>query len=161
METLTALCRRLLVLTEHLRFLPPLAARVAVGVVFASTGWGKLHDLETVTGFFRDLGIPYPELQAPFVATVELVGGCLLVLGLASRVAAVFLASTMVVALKTAIWPDVSGLTDLLGRVEMLYLVLFTWIAIAGPGAVSLDGLLLRAVERTPEPGMAFKPQRA
>jgi putative oxidoreductase len=92
---------------------------------------------------------------------VELVGGCLLVLGLASRVAAVFLASTMVVALKTAIWPDVSGLTDLLGRVEVLYLLLFTWIAIAGPGAVSLDALLLRVVERGPEPGMAFKPQRA
>lgn len=161
METLVILRRRLLALTGRLRFLPPLAARLAVGIVFASTGWGKLHDLETVTGFFRDLGIPYPELQAPFVATVELLGGCLLVAGLASRVAAVFLASTMVVALRTAIWPEVSGLVDLLGRVEVLYLVLFVWIAIAGPGAVSLDALVLRSVERVPEEGIAFTPERA
>jgi hypothetical protein len=51
----------------------------------------------------------------------------------------------MVVAIATAIRPDVAGLTDLLGRVEVLYLVLFAWITVDGPGAVSLDALIARA----------------
>ena len=33
---------------------------------------------------------------------------------------------------------------DLLGRVEALYLVLFGWIAVAGPGAISVETILAR-----------------
>jgi putative oxidoreductase len=131
-------------LAARLGFLPPLLARLAVGVVFASTGWGKLHDLEQVTNFFRQLGIPAPELQAPFVAGTELVCGTLVLLGLGTRLAAVPLIGTMIVAILTAILPDVSGVIDLLGRVEVLYIVLFVWLAVAGPGPVSLDGLVAR-----------------
>jgi putative oxidoreductase len=53
----------------------------------------------------------------------------------------------MVVAIATAIWPDVSGVVELLGKVEVLYIVLFAWIAIAGPGAASLDALLARLLD--------------
>lgn len=127
-----------------LGFLPPLAARIAVGVVFIASGWGKLHDLRSVVDFFRQLGIPAPELQAPFVATVELVGGALVLAGFGARLASLFLMATMVVAIATAIWPDTNGVVDLLGKVEVLYLVLFGWIAVAGPGPVSLEGLLAR-----------------
>lgn len=144
---LDALRRRALTLAGRLRFLPPLLARIAVGLVFVNTGWGKLHDLESVTSFFRELGIPWPELQAPFVASTELVCGALVLVGLCARLAAIPLIGTMVVAIATAIWPDLSGLTDLLGKVETLYIVLFAWIAIAGPGAVSLDALVVRLLD--------------
>ncbi len=144
MDTIASLHRRLLAIADRLHFLPPLLARIVVGAVFASTGWGKLHNLGQVTDFFRDLGIPHPELQAPFVAGTELVCGTLLLLGLGARFAAVPLVCTMLVAIKTAIWPDASGVLDLFGKVEMLYVVLFVWIAVAGAGPVSLDGLLAR-----------------
>lgn len=150
MTTFDTVRRRLLALAEALRFLPPLLARIAVGLVFVNTGWGKLHDLASVTNFFRELGIPYPELQAPFVASVEFVCGGLVLVGLGARFAAVMLMSTMVVAIKTAILPDVTGLVDLLGKVEVLYLVIFAWIAIAGAGAVSLDALVGRLFDRAP-----------
>jgi len=140
-------------LADRLHFLPPLLARLAVGLVFVSTGWGKLHALDQITDFFRELGIPYPELQAPLVASVELVCGGLVLVGLGARLAAVPLMGTMIVAIATAIWPDVAGLTDLLGRVEALYLVLFAWIALDGPGAVSLDALVARAALPAREPG--------
>src|SRR5437868_15514008 len=123
METLATIHRRLLAVADRLGFLPPLLARIVVGAVFVSTGWGKHHNLEQVTGFFRDLGIPYPELQAPFVAGTELVCGTLVLLGLAARFAAVPLICTMLVAIKTAIWPDASGVLDLFGKIETLYLV--------------------------------------
>jgi putative oxidoreductase len=147
---LAALRRLVLASADRLHFLPPLAARLAVGAVFATTGWGKLNDLERIVAFFRELGIPAPELQAPFVATVELVGGTLLLLGLGTRLAALPLIGTMLVAIATAIWPDVSGLVDLLGRVEVLYSVLLLWIVVSGPGAVSLDALVARRLEREP-----------
>ncbi|MGH7803329.1 MAG: DoxX family protein [Candidatus Binatia bacterium] len=126
----------------RLAWLAPLLARVAVGWVFLMTGWGKLNALDQIVGFFRSLGIPYPELQAPFVATVELVCGAMILVGLFTRIAVVPLIGTMVVAIATAQWSNVSNLAGFLGLVETLYIVCFVWLAIAGPGAVSLDALI-------------------
>ena len=143
--------RFLLDLTERLatpfRWLPPTLARIAVGWVFVSTGWGKLQNLEPVVQFFTDLGIPFPQLQAPFVASTELVCGALLLVGLLTRAAAVPLIATMIVAIATAQWPQVETLSGLLGLVETLYIVLFVWLAIAGPGLLSLDALGQRMSE--------------
>ena len=135
-------------IARRLDWVPPLAARIAVGLVFVTAGWGKLQNLGQVVEFFRSLGIPAPELQAPFVASVELVGGLLLLLGLGTRFVAVPLAVTMVVAIATALWPDLEGAIDLLGKSELLYIVIFAWLAIAGAGAVSLDALAARALGR-------------
>jgi putative oxidoreductase len=125
-----------------LAWLPPLVARVAVGWTFMQTGWGKLHDLGSVIDFFRELGIPYPELQAPFVASVELGCGTLLLVGLFSRIAALPLIGTMVVAIATAQWENVDSFGALFGLSEFLYIVIFAWIAVAGPGAVAVDSLV-------------------
>jgi putative oxidoreductase len=140
-----------LAIAGRLEWLPPLAARVAVGLVFVTAGWGKLQNLDRVVEFFASLGIPAPELQAPFVATVELVGGLLLVAGLGTRLVAVPLAATMAVAIATALWPDLEGTVDLLGKSELVYIVVFAWLAVAGAGAVSLDALVARSLGREPD----------
>src|SRR5579885_1470105 len=132
-----------LAVTSKLQWLPPLLARIAVGSVFAHTGWGKLHNLEKVIAFFRELGIPHPELQAPFVATNELVCGSLIFLGLFTRIASIPVSITMIVALLTAIAPKLHGLTDLFGADEFLFLMIFVWLAIQGPGPVSLDQVIV------------------
>jgi putative oxidoreductase len=131
---------------ESLAWLPPLLARITVGWVFLSTGWGKLHNLPKIVEFFTSLGIPYPELQAPFVATTELVCGTLVLVGLFTRLAALPLIGTMVVAIATALWSDVENLAGFLGLVETLYIVFFVWLAIDGAGPISLDAVLERAV---------------
>jgi putative oxidoreductase len=131
-------------LTRRLAWLPPALARLALGVVFVQTGWGKLHSLDQVTAFFQSLGIPAASVQAPFVAGVEFVGGLLLLAGLGTRLAAVPLAGTMVVAILTAQLENVHGVGDLLGLLEVMYLIVFVWLAIAGPGALSVDHLLAR-----------------
>src|SRR5262249_11353431 len=105
----------LLSVVGMVQWFPPLLARISVGLVFAHTGWGKLHNLDKVIAFFRELGIPHPELQAPFVATNELVCGSLIIIGLFTRVAAIPVAITMIVALSTAIAPKIHGWTDLFG----------------------------------------------
>ena len=55
------------------------------------------------------------------------------------------IAVVMLVAIKSAKWDDVDSLNTLLGFEEMTYFAAFVWLAIAGPGAVSLDRLLLRS----------------
>ncbi|MBN8981416.1 MAG: DoxX family protein, partial [Rhizobiales bacterium] len=90
-------------------------------------------------------GIPAPGILTPFVSGVECFGGAMLILGLFTRIPAAMLAVVMLVAIKSAKWGDVDSLETLLGFEEATYFAVFMWLAIAGPGAASLDYLLLRA----------------
>jgi len=132
----------LVALRARLGFLPPTLARLTLGWVFLLSGWGKLHHLQDVTDFFASLGIPAPQLQAPFASGVEFVCGALLLAGLFSRLAAVPLVVVMVVAIATARAAELTSLGDLFGFIEYLYIVLLAYVAIEGPGPLSLDALL-------------------
>ena len=127
---------------SSLRWLPPAVARLTLGWVFLPSGWGKLHALQDVTEFFRSLGIPAPEIQAPFASGVEFVCGALLLLGLFSRLAAVPLVVVMGVAIATARAEEMTSLGALFGFIEFLYIALLLYIVVEGPGALSLDALL-------------------
>ncbi len=127
---------------EKVDFLPAGVARVTLGVLFMSTGWGKVHSLAKVTAFFSELGIPAPAFHAHLVSFVELIGGGLLLVGLFSRLASVPLMISMLVAILTAQRQQVHGLPDLFGLVEWTYFVLLLWVLIAGPGKLSLDHLI-------------------
>lgn len=151
LSTLNTLRDRGLVLARRLDWLAPLVGRLTLGVLFVSTGWGKVHSLAKVTAFFTDLGIPAPGANAVMVSFVELIGGALLVLGLGSRLAALPLMASMMVAILTAQRDQVHGLPDLFGLVEWTYFALLLWVAIAGPGKLSIDHLLTRRrAPRTP-----------
>jgi putative oxidoreductase len=75
---------------------------------------------------------------------VEFVGGILLLVGLFTRIAAAPLVVVMVVAIISAKFGDIDSLETLLGFEEISYLALFLWLAIAGPGPVSIDHLLMK-----------------
>ena len=127
-----------------LRWLSPALARLTVGLVFFQSGWGKLNDLESVTRYFGELGLPNPAFQALMASTTELVCGGLLLVGLATRFAAVPLVVVMCVAIRTALWENVDGLGSLVGLLEFSYIALLAWLATDGPGPLSLDHLLAR-----------------
>ena len=136
---------------SYFTWLAPLAVRITVGIVFMGTGWTKLTHLPQIIKNFTGLGIPAPEIVTPFVSGVEFVGGILLLLGLLTRFAAVPLMVVMVVAIISAQWENVTSLEDFLGLEEVSYFVMFAWLAIAGPGPISLDHLVLKI----------FRPNRA
>src|SRR5688572_10072258 len=94
-------------------WLPPAVARLTVGLIFLQAGLGKLKDLGTVTEYFTQLGLPAPAFQAALAATTEFVCGALLLIGLATRFAAVPLMITMAVALRTALWEQIDSLGSL------------------------------------------------
>jgi putative oxidoreductase len=145
---ISAIRDRVRLVIDRLAWLPPAVARLALGVTFTLTGWGKLHGLDDVIAYFTQLGIPFASIQAPMVAGIEFFGGLLLIGGLFTRFAALPLMGTMIVAILTAKWDDIHGLGDLVGTTEFAYLAMFLWLAIAGAGALSLDHVLGRLVRR-------------
>ena len=157
--------------TLRARFLPiakqklePVAMlllRVVVGLYFVVSGWGKVHNLDKVTAFFTELHIPMPHVQAIFISNLELFGGLAIVLGLLTRIFALLLSATMVVAILTAKLPDLGkeaaapGTTpsfgDKLGAFfsmeELLLLAIFVTIAAFGPGPLALDRFVAKAID--------------
>jgi putative oxidoreductase len=128
-----------------LGWLGPLVARIVVGWVFLWSGWTKLNALPRMIENFREWGIPAPEFFTPLASGIEFVGGSLLLIGLLTRFAAVPMMIVMVVAIISAKWADVDSLETFLGFDEVAYLVMFGWLALAGPGPVSVDHFVLKA----------------
>jgi putative oxidoreductase len=123
-----------------------LTIRLYWGWQFLESGIGKFNHIEKVIGFFTDLGIPAPTLNAYFNASLETVGGLLLILGLASRLIAVPLLINMIVAYITA---DKEALTSFFsesgkffGADPFPFLLVSLLILIFGPGKLALDTLV-------------------
>jgi putative oxidoreductase len=152
MKTLLSLFERALAVAKKLDFVALLVARLTVGVLFVSTGWGKVHNLGKVTEYFTQLGIPMPGFNATLASWTELLCGSLLVVGLASRLASLPLVVTMTVALLTAKADEIHGLPDLFGEVEWTYLAILLVIATVGPGRVSADTLVAHRLRSTSAP---------
>jgi putative oxidoreductase len=94
--------RRLTAAASGLQSAFLLFVRLYWGWQFIGTGWGKVNNIVKVSSFFTTLGIPFPELNAHFVAGLELAGGILLVLGLGSRLIGLLLSTNMLVAYMAA-----------------------------------------------------------
>lgn len=119
--------------------LGPLAARVVVGWMFFKAGEGKVENPEGIKSYLVTLDVPMPDLSAALVMWSEYVGGALLVVGLATRIASIPLAITMVVALMTAHRGDWSDFTAFVGLSQTAYLAVCLWLLFAGPGSLSVD----------------------
>jgi len=130
---------------DRLEWLIRLVVRIAVGIEFFGSGLGKLGKLGGLVQYFRSLGIPAPEIQAPFVASTELVCGALIIVGLLTRPAALMLCGVMIVAIVTAAAPEKHitaswhGLLEFFYLPEVLLVLLLAWLVFAGPGRASLD----------------------
>ena len=150
MRNLTDRVARIYTGLEGVEWVARLVVRLAVGLEFFGSGLGKLGKLSGLIQYFRSLGIPAPEIQAPFVAATELLCGALIVVGLLTRPAAVMLCGVMLVAIVTAAAPEKHitaswhGLLEFLYLPEVLLLLLLAWLVMAGPGRASLDARLGR-----------------
>ena len=133
-------------------------ARISLGLFFAVSGYNKLFYTENREGLVKvmiEAGIPFPEIMAVFLGTVEFVGGSFLFIGLLSTFCAIALTIAMIVAIVTVeVHTIPAGLTVLdwldyfLYLPQVMYVILFLWLMVSGPGPLSVDNYLARAIER-------------
>jgi uncharacterized membrane protein YphA (DoxX/SURF4 family) len=123
--------------------------RILVGWVFLTEGIQKfLFPAELGVGRFATIGIPAPQVMAPFVGGVEIVFGALILLGLFTRLATVPLLIDIVVALFTTKLPFLvshgvwAALHEARTDVSMLLGLIF--LLIVGAGSLSLDARFRR-----------------
>jgi putative oxidoreductase len=115
------------------------------------TGWGKMHNIVKITGFFASLNIPFPLVSAHFVAGLEFFGGILLIFGLGSRFIGLLLAGNMLVAYLTA---DHEAFVSFFSDPDKFYVAdpytfLFAslMVLIFGAGLFSADALVTNSLK--------------
>ncbi len=118
--------------------------RLVVGGVFLSEGIQKfLFPAALGVGRFVKIGIPAPEVMAPFVAVVEIAGGLMLLAGLLTRLAAIPLIIDMLVAIVTTKLPMLhsQGFWSMAheARVDFAMLLGSAFLLIVGAGPWSMD----------------------
>jgi putative oxidoreductase len=125
-----------------------LLVRLYWGWQFAQTGWGKMHNIGKITGFFASLNIPLPSLSAHLISGLEFFGGILLIVGLGSRFIGLLLAGNMFVAYWTV---DHDALTSIFSDPGKFYVAdpytfLFAslMVLIFGAGQFSVDEAFAR-----------------
>lgn len=134
--------------------------RLIVGAVFLSEGLQKfLFPSDLGAGRFAKIGIPAPQISAPFVGGVEIVCGALILFGLLMRLAVIPLIIDMLVAISTTkipillghgfwrfsvsnlpsygFWPMVHE-----ARVDFAMLTCAIFLLIVGSGSWSIDAKL-------------------
>jgi putative oxidoreductase len=128
--------------------------RVYWGWLFLQSGIGKFGHIDKVVSFFTDLGIPAPTLNAYFNASLETIGGILLILGLASRLISVPLLINMIVAYITADREAFASFFSESGKFfgadPFPFLLVSLLILIFGPGKFSVDTLILAYRKKHP-----------
>jgi uncharacterized membrane protein YphA (DoxX/SURF4 family) len=136
---------------------PVILIRFLLSAIFLSEGIQKFFFPALVgAGRFEKIGIPFPQVMAPFVGIVEIVGGSLLLLGLLTRLASIILLISMCVAITSTKLPILVGhqiwrfsLPKLPqygfwsamheARTDLLMIGCLLFLLIVGPGPWSLD----------------------
>lgn len=117
--------------------------RFFVGLVFVLHGAQKLfvYHYAGVVGMLHQVGVPAPEISAAFAIAAELGGGLLLMTGLYTRLAAIPVAFTMLVAILQVHLH--AGFFAQSGGFEYPLTMLIVNIAliVGGGGAFALDNL--------------------
>ena len=124
-----------------------LLIRILVGWVFLSEGIQKFLFPDSLgVGRFVKIGIPWPQVMAPFVGVVEIVCGSLLLIGLITRLATVPLLIDIAVAIystkivtfaKNGFWGTLHE-----ARTDVSMLLGLIFLSLVGGGAWSLDAWL-------------------
>jgi uncharacterized membrane protein YphA (DoxX/SURF4 family) len=131
-----------------------LMIRLSVGCIFLSEGIQKFLFVDSLgIGRFVKIGIPAPEVLAPFVGVVEIVGGAFLLLGFFTRLTAVPLVIDMLVAIATTKIPIFfeKGFWAMAheARTDWAMLLGSIFLLTVGAGRWSLDGRSTRNAGRS------------
>jgi putative oxidoreductase len=151
-----ALFRSVLLGNRSWEQFPILLARVSLGMFFSISGGNKLFVTSRTRQMYETLagaGIPFPYFMTYFVSSIEFISGCLLIIGLLSSLCCAALIIQMIVAITTVQLATIpTGLSfldwldDFLYLPETMYIIILIWLICSGPGRVSFDYRIARAL---------------
>ena len=122
-----------------------LIVRLGLGAVMIAHGWQKYaqNGVDGTRQGFAAMGVPFPELAAPAVTAIELLGGAAIILGLLTPLVGLGYTGTMIGAAVLVHAPN--GFFATGGGFEFVGLlaVLGLGLAVTGAGRYSLDHLLV------------------
>jgi uncharacterized membrane protein YphA (DoxX/SURF4 family) len=136
--------------------------RLMVGAVFLSEGIQKFLFPDALgVGRFVKIGIPYPEIMAPFVGAFEIGCGSLLIVGLLTRLAAIpmivnisvaIISTKLPMLLGHGFWTFAAPKPNQVGfwsmaheaRTDFCMLLGGLFLLIVGAGCISFDALFAR-----------------
>lgn len=119
---------------------PPLVVRLVVAAVFIPIGLGKFVNHDAYVERFERWGFGELASQAAYLTgTTEVVGGLLILVGLAPRLAALGLIGTMIGALATA--GRIDGGQDV--WLPLVMIALLAVLVVRGAGSLALGRRLL------------------
>ena len=143
----------------------PLPLRLIVGYGFMEHGFAKLgRGADTFATILQAIGVPAPHLMAWATILVEVFGGLAILLGAFVTLVSIPMAIVLLVAMLTVHLPYGFSSIKLLAVTEagaqfgppgfetdLLYLACLATLVMAGPGPLSIDGLIAkrRAVDRS------------
>jgi putative oxidoreductase len=88
----------------------PLLLRLYLAPIMIQAGWNKYNSFSDIVDWFGNddygLGLPFPAVMAFLAVAAEMLGGMLLLIGLATRWASIPLMVTMLVAAFSVHWPN-------------------------------------------------------
>lgn len=110
LDTAVSVHDRWLERLQHVHGLGPLLLRLYLAPVLLQAGWTKFAAFEDTAAWFGNpdwgLGLPFPYLMTALAAGAELVGGAALLVGFATRLFAIPLIVTMLVAIFAVHWDN-------------------------------------------------------
>jgi len=132
--------------------------RFLAGSIFLTEGIIKFLFANQGVGRFTKIGIPFPDVMAPFIAILEIVGGLLLIVGYLTRVFSILFIIQMLVAVLTTKIAVYLGISPIIKpasppsigiwayfhetRVDYAMIMTTIFLLINGPGKLSVDAEL-------------------
>lgn len=115
------------------------AVRVAMAIVLIHAGWVKWFQWGVTTGVTANMtkyGLPLPAAFAFVAATMELVGGAVLLIGLFARWLGLYFTVQFIIAL---FWVKLRLMTFPEGRLDLMLLAGAILLFLAGSGRAAVD----------------------
>jgi putative oxidoreductase len=137
-------------MTDSLKTPLVVVGRVLLALIFVTSGYGKLADLEGTAGYIASVGLPWPTALAVAAGLFELLAGLALVVGFKARWAAFALGAFTLLAslLFHAYWAapaDQQFVQELMFMKNLAIAGGLFIVAALGAGRLGLDGRTARA----------------
>jgi putative oxidoreductase len=126
-----------------------LVGRFLMSYLFLSAGWGKLTNVIGTTAYFTGLGVPGPGVMLYLVGSFEVAVGLALILGLATRYAAIAIFIFVLVATAIAhrywAYPAEAQRAQFIQFTKNLAIMSGSlYVLVVGAGRFSVDAMLAK-----------------